>query len=120
MAAPVVRQYRWDDMPHESVTDQITRKVITGEREMLATIYLKRGAIVPTHQHESEQMSYVLEGSLKFEIEGASYVLRAGDVLTIPSRVPHSAEALEDTVEMDAFSPIRQDWIDKTDDYFRR
>jgi len=115
-----VRQYRWDEMPHEHVTGEITRKVITGEREMMARVYLKQGAIVPKHDHESEQMTYILEGALKFEIDGGSILLRAGDVLCIPSRVAHKAEALEDTVELDVFSPIRQDWIDKTDDYFRR
>lgn len=107
-------------MPHERVTDEITRKVISGEREMMATVYLKQGAIVPTHEHESEQMTYILEGALKFEIDGAFILLRAGDVLCIPSHVPHKAETIEDTVELDVFSPIRQDWIDKTDDYFRR
>ena len=120
MATPGVRQYRWDDMPHERVTAEITRKVITGEREMMATVYLKQGAIVPTHAHESEQITYILEGALKFEIEGAFIILRAGEVLCIPSRVPHQAETLEDTTELDVFSPIRQDWIDKTDDYFRK
>jgi quercetin dioxygenase-like cupin family protein len=120
MTSPTVRQYRWEDIPHEQVTDEITRKVISGEREMMATVYLKRGAIVPTHDHESEQMTYVLEGALAFDINGRSITLRAGDVLCIPSSVAHKAEALEDTVELDVFSPIRQDWIDKTDDYFRK
>jgi len=115
-----VSQYRWDEMPHERVTDQITRKVISGEREMMATVYLKQGAIVPEHKHESEQMTYILEGALKFDIDGRTITLRAGDVLCIPSWVAHKAEALEETVELDVFSPIRQDWIDKTDDYFRR
>ncbi|MEI6667388.1 MAG: cupin domain-containing protein [Acidobacteriota bacterium] len=120
MATLGVRQYRWDDMPHEAVTATITRKVISGEREMLATVYLKGGAVVPTHEHESEQVSYVLKGALRFDINGSAFVVRAGEVLCIPSRVAHGAEALEDTVELDVFSPIRQDWIDKTDDYFRR
>jgi quercetin dioxygenase-like cupin family protein len=75
---------------------------------------------VPTHEHESEQITYILGGALEFVINGAPIILRAGDVLCIPSRVPHAAEALEDTVELDVFSPIRQDWIDKTDEYFRR
>ena len=119
MATPAVRQYRWDEMAHEQVTGEITRKVISVEREMLATVYLKQGAIVPTHNHESEQITYVLEGALTFDINGASIILHAGDVLCIPSWVAHKAEALEDTVELDVFSPIRQDWIDKTDDYFR-
>lgn len=115
-----VRKYHWDDMPHEPVTDAISRKIVTGEREMLAQVFLKRGAVVPTHDHESEQLTCILSGSLTFEIGGETIVLRAGDVLCIPSRVPHQATATEDTVELDVFSPIRQDWLDKTDDYFRR
>jgi quercetin dioxygenase-like cupin family protein len=98
----------------------ISRKIVSGEREMLAQIWLKKGAIVPTHEHESEQLSYVLEGALKFFIGGEEFIVRAGEVLHIPSSLPHQAEALDDTFEIDVFSPIRQDWIDKTDDYFRR
>lgn len=115
-----VRQFRWDEIELEKVTEMISRKVVSGEKEMLAQIYLKKGAIVPTHAHESEQMSYVLQGALKFLIEGEETVIREGEVLHIPSMVPHQAEALEDTFELDVFSPIRQDWLDKTDDYFRQ
>ncbi len=115
-----VRLYRWDELTLEKVTEMISRKIVTGEREMLAQIYLKKGAVVPMHAHESEQMTYVLQGSLKFRIGGEDLVVRDGEVLHIPSWVPHQAEALEDTFELDLFSPIRQDWLDKTDDYFRR
>ena len=115
-----ISQYRWDDIASEKVTEMISRKVVTGEREMLAQIWLKKGAIVPTHAHESEQISYVLQGTLKFTIQGEAFIVREGDVLHIPSMVPHQAEALDDCFEMDVFSPIRQDWLDKTDDYFRR
>jgi quercetin dioxygenase-like cupin family protein len=115
-----ISQYRWDDIASEKVTDLISRKVVTGEREMLAQIWLKQGAIVPTHAHESEQISYVLQGALKFTIQGEEFIVREGEVLHIPSMVPHQAEALDDCFEMDVFSPIRQDWLDKTDDYFRR
>ena len=96
----------------------ISRKIITGEREMVTQIYLKRGAIVPMHSHESEQMTYVLQGGLRFLINGEEITVREGEVLHIPSWVPHQAEAIDDTFEMDIFSPIRQDWLDGTDSYF--
>ena len=115
-----VSQYRWDELASEKVTEMISRKIVTGEREMLAQIWLKKGAIVPAHSHESEQISYVIQGALKFTILGEEFTVREGEVLHIPSNVPHQAEALDDCFEMDVFSPIRQDWLDKTDDYFRR
>ena len=115
-----ISQYRWDEIASEKVTEMISRKIVTGEREMLAQIWLKKGAIVPTHSHESEQISYVIQGALKFTIQGEEFIVREGEVLHIPSNVPHQAEALDDCFEMDVFSPIRQDWLDKTDDYFRR
>ena len=115
-----ISQYRWDEIASEKVTEMISRKIVTGEREMLAQIWLKKGAIVPTHSHESEQISYVIQGALKFTIQGEEFIVREGEVLHIPSSVPHQAEALDDTFELDVFSPIRQDWLDKTDHYFRR
>ena len=96
----------------------ISRKIVTGEREMLAQIYLKKGALVPMHSHESEQMTYVLQGALKFLVGGEEITVREGEVLHIPSWVEHQAEALDDTFELDLFSPIRQDWLDHTDTYF--
>lgn len=114
-----IRQFRWDEIELEKVTEMISRKIVTGEKEMLAQIYLKKGALVPMHDHVSEQMTYILQGALKFLIDGEDIVVREGEVLHIPSSVPHQAEALEDTFELDVFSPIRQDWLDKTDDYFR-
>lgn len=113
-----IRLYRWDEIELEKVTEMISRKFVHGEREMLAQIYLKKGALVPMHSHESEQITYVLQGALKFQIGGEEILVREGEVLTIPSWVEHQAEAMEDTFELDIFSPIRQDWIDKTDDYF--
>ena len=96
----------------------ISRKIVTGDREMLAQIYLKKGALVPMHSHESEQMTYVLQGAMKFLVGGEEITLREGEVLHIPSWVEHQAEALDDTFELDVFSPIRQDWLDHTDTYF--
>lgn len=109
---------RWDELALEKVTEMISRKVVTGEREMLAQIYLKKGCVVPMHSHESEQITYVLQGALRFLIDGEQITVREGEVLLIPSWVEHQAEALDDTFELDVFSPIRQDWIDKTDTYF--
>jgi unsaturated pyranuronate lyase len=118
-----VRHFRWDDMPKERVNDQLDRRLITGERMMLAHVYLKKGAIVPLHSHENEQLTYILEGALRFWIgseTGETLVVRAGEVLVIPSNVPHKAEAVEDTLDVDIFCPPRQDWLDKTDAYLRR
>ncbi len=117
------RSYRWDDMPKERVTDSLDRRLITGERMMLAHVYLKKGCVVPQHSHENEQLTYILEGALHFWIgeDGSEEVtVRAGEVLVIPSNVLHKAEALEDTLDVDIFSPPRQDWLDKTDDYLRK
>ena len=113
-----VTLHRWDEIALEKVTEMISRKIITGDRQMVTQIYLKRGAIVPMHEHESEQMTYVLSGALRFLIGGEEIIVREGDVLHIPSWLPHQAEALDDTFEMDIFSPVRQDWLDRTEEYF--
>lgn len=118
-----VKWYRWDDMPKENVTEMLDRRLITGERMMLAHVYLKKGAIVPQHSHENEQLTYILKGALRFwigEDELEVVDVREGEVLVIPSHVKHKAEALEDTLDVDIFSPPRQDWLDKTDDYLRQ
>ena len=120
MSQKAVSLYRWDELALEKVTEMISRKIITGEREMLAQIYLKKGALVPMHNHESEQITYVLQGALKFLIAGEEITVREGEVLHIPSWVEHQAEALDDTFELDLFAPIRQDWLDHTDAYFHR
>jgi len=123
MSQQSVTFYRWEDMPREKVTDVLDRRLITGENIMLTHVYLKKGAIVQQHNHHNEQITYILQGGLRFWIgEDESEVIdvRAGEVLHIPSFVKHKAEALEDTVDVDVFSPPRQDWLDKTDDYLRR
>ena len=111
-----VSLYRWDELALEKVTEMISRKIVSGEREMLAQIYLKRGALVPMHAHESEQMTYILQGALRFLIAGEEITVREGEVLHIPSRVPHQSEALEDTLELDVFSPIRTEWVEGADE----
>lgn len=124
MSASGVRHEKWDDIPHETVTSDITRQLFTGERMMLAHVHLDRGAIVPMHSHDNEQLTWVVEGALRFWVgeEGSDdfqeLVVQAGEVLFIPSGVPHRAEALEDTLDVDIFSPPRQDWLDGTDTYF--
>jgi len=112
-------KYRWADISEEELNPLLTRKLITGERVMLSELVLKKGCVVPAHHHENEQVSYVIRGKLKFEVNGREIVLNAGDVLHIPSNVVHSATALEDTLDLDIFSPPRQDWLDGTDDYLR-
>src|SRR5690349_8600753 len=106
-----VTWYRWEEMPREKVS------------AMLARVYLKKGCVVPKHSHENEQLTYILEGALHFWIgddEKEEVVVRAGEVLHIPSLVPHKAEALEDTLDVDVFSPPREDWLNKTDSYLRK
>ena len=118
-----VRHYRWKEVERERVTDMLDRQLITGDRMMLAHVHLKKGCIVPRHSHENEQITWIVEGALRFWIgeDGAEeIVVNAGEVLHIPSNVPHKAEALEDTLDVDVFSPPRQDWLDKTDAYLRR
>lgn len=106
------RLYRWDEIALEKVTEMVSRKMVIGAHGMLTQIYLKRGAVVPLHAHDSEQMTYVLQGALKFLVEGEETIVREGEVLHILANVPHQSEALEDTFELDVFSPIRHDWVD--------
>lgn len=120
---PQATHYQLEDMPKERVSDVLERRLISGDKLMLAYVYLKQGCLVPLHEHEHEQMTYVLSGALRFRIgaeDGEEIIVRAGEVLHTPSHVPHMAEALEDTVGLDAFSPPRQDWLDKSDDYLRQ
>jgi quercetin dioxygenase-like cupin family protein len=111
MTQPTVTLHRWDEIALEKVTEMISRKIVVGDREMVAQISLKRGALVPRHSHESEQMTFVLQGAIRFLVGGEEITVREGEVLHIPSWVEHQQEALEDTFELDIFSPIRQDWI---------
>ena len=110
----------WDSVPLETMSDVISRKIVSGDKAMVAQVFFKKGAVVPLHHHASEQITYILDGALKFELEGREVVVRKGEVLTIPSNVPHRAVAIEDTVDLDIFSPIRTDWLKKDDAYLRR
>ena len=115
-----MKHYTWDSVPLEVMSEVISRKVISGQKAMVAQVFLKKDAVVPEHHHESEQITYILEGALKFELEGREVTVRQGEVLLIPSNVPHRAVALEDTLDLDIFSPIRTDWLTKDDAYLRR
>ncbi len=116
----------WNDIPLEHLSPLITRKLVYNDRLMLAQVFLKAGAIVPAHEHHNEQGTYILEGCLRFwlgehaDAPGETYTdIHAGEVLMIPGGLRHRALALEDTLDLDVFTPPRQDWIDKTDDYLR-
>jgi quercetin dioxygenase-like cupin family protein len=111
-----VRLHRWDEIALDKVTEMLSRKIVTGEREMLVQVYIKRGCLVPLHAHESEQMTYVLQGALKFLVAGEEITVREGEVIHIPSGIEHQSEALEDTFELDVFSPIRAEWLTPGDD----
>lgn len=115
-----MRHFVWNDISNEVLNPNVSRKVITGEKAMVAQVFIAKDAVIPTHQHESEQITYILEGALKFFLEGQEVVVHAGEVLHIPSNVPHRAVALEDTLDLDIFSPIRLDWLTGQDDYLRR
>ncbi len=103
--------HRWENIAPDKVTAMISRKVVSGAREMLVQVYLKKGAMIPKHAHESEQMTYVLQGRVKFLVAGDEVLVSEGEVLVIPSGVEHQAEVLDDTFEIDFFSPARQDWL---------
>jgi quercetin dioxygenase-like cupin family protein len=116
------RLYRWDDLPKEMLKPDLGRRLISTDRMMIAHVYLDEGCVVPLHSHENEQLTYILEGVLRFFLgEDASEVVdvRAGEVLHIPSNVPHRAEALEQTLDVDIFCPPRADWLEGTDAYLR-
>ena len=115
-----MEHYTWDSVPLEVMSDLISRKVVSGDKAMVAQVFLKKDAVVPEHHHESEQLTYILDGALKFQLEGREVIVRKGEVLRIPSNVPHRAVALEDTLDLDVFSPIRADWLTKDDAYLRR
>ena len=120
MASTTVTVHRWSDIAEEKINPLIARKFITAERITMAHFTLKRGSTVPQHAHENEQVSYIVSGALKFVMDDREIVVRGGELIQIAPNVPHAAEVVEDCVAIDVFSPVRQDWIDKTDTYFRR
>ncbi|HEY0780256.1 MAG TPA: cupin domain-containing protein [Gemmatirosa sp.] len=122
-ADATARHIRWEDLPREQVTPQLARRLVTSERMMLAQVYLEAGAVVPKHSHENEQITWIVEGALRFHLGedgGQEVIVRAGEVLVIPSHLPHAAVALEATLDVDIFCPPRADWLDGTDTYFHQ
>jgi len=114
-----MQYHSWDSIPLEVLSGVFSRKIITGEKVMIAQVFVKKGGVVPEHHHENEQLSCVLEGLFKFEIEGREVLVHAGEVLVIPSHVPHRVIAMEDSLSLDIFSPIRKDWLAGDDAYLR-
>lgn len=122
MSKSSIRHIPWNSIPKEKLNPLLHRRLITGEKAMLAHVYLDKGAIVPLHSHHNEQFTYVIDGALHFWIgddESEELVVRSGEVLHLPAYVPHKAEALEDTLDLDIFVPPREDWLSGTDDYLR-
>ncbi len=111
---------QWDQVPVEPLNPLLSRQMVVGTNIMVARVLMKKGAVVPMHHHHNEQVSYIESGALQFTIEGKEVTVRGGECLCIPPNVPHSAVALEDTVDIDYFNPPREDWLNKTDDYLRR
>ncbi len=120
MSAKSPLHHRWTDLPAEALTESIGRRYFTGDRVTVARFELKRGGVVPRHAHENEQVSCVLSGALKFQFDEREVIVGAGEVMQIPGGIAHAVTVLEDTLVLDVFSPVRQDWIDGTDTYFTR
>lgn len=116
---PELKYVAWNSIALEDLNPLLQRQFVVGQEIMLARVLLRKGCVVPEHSHPNEQVTYILEGALKFWIDGREIVVRAGEVLTIPPGMPHKAEAMEDTVDLDVFNPPRADWMNKTDAYLR-
>ena len=115
-----LKYFRWNEVEMEHLNPLIDRQMVVGQTMMAARVLMKKGAHVPLHHHINEQVTYILEGALKFAINGQEIVVSTGQVLCIPPNMPHEAWALEDTVDLDIFNPPRADWLNKTDDYLRQ
>jgi quercetin dioxygenase-like cupin family protein len=110
----------WENVKKEMLNEKFSRKYVTGEKAMVAQLGLSKDCVVPLHHHESEQISMVVQGAVKFELEGKEVTVRTGEVLVIPSNVPHNARAVEDSTVIEVFSPIRHDWLTGADNYLRK
>ena len=122
MAMESFHTINWDDVELETVNANMRRRIVTGERMTVAKIYLKDGFLVPLHSHENEQITQVVAGRMRFAFgDDRSEVMELGpgDVVVIPSNLPHEALAIGDVEEMDMWTPRRDDWLDGTDDYLR-
>ncbi len=116
----MLKHFKWNDVELEALKPDLGRQLVVGQDMMLARVLLKKGCVVPEHSHSNEQLTYILEGALRFTIDGREIDVKAGEVLCIPRNMPHAALALEDTVDLDVFNPPRADWLNKTDDYLRK
>jgi len=116
---PELKYFRWKDIELENLNPLLQRQFVVGDTMMVARVLLKKGSYVPKHSHVNEQITYILEGALKFGIDGDEIIVSAGEVLCIPPNMPHDALAIEDTVDLDIFNPPRADWINKSDAYLR-
>jgi quercetin dioxygenase-like cupin family protein len=114
------RHYRFSDMKEEWLNEKLSRRLVVGKNEMLGYVILKKGCYVPAHKHVSEQITIILKGALEFDTQGKKIVVSEGETLVIPPWVEHAAVALEDTVDIDCFSPLREDWLSGNDEYLRR
>jgi quercetin dioxygenase-like cupin family protein len=117
--AAALQYIPWRTIPLEDLNPLLQRQFVVGQEIMVARVLLKKGCVVPEHSHHNEQLTYILDGALKFWIDGKEIVVHSGEVLCIPANMPHKAEAMEDTVDLDIFNPPRADWINKTDQYLR-
>jgi quercetin dioxygenase-like cupin family protein len=115
-----IKKYSWDKVKREQLSDTFVRRMIYGDRVMVAQLDIKKGSVVPEHSHENEQVTWIMKGKLRLTLEGKDIDVGEGEVLVIPSNVKHSAIALEDTLDVDIFNPVRSDWINGTDSYLRK
>ena len=114
-----VRLLKYSDLREEWLSESVSRRLVVGRNEMLGYVFIKKGGIVPAHKHVSEQISIILKGGLRFTINGKEIVVNQGEILVIPPNVEHLAVALKDTLDLDCFSPLREDWLSGKDAYLR-
>nr|WP_315149850.1 cupin domain-containing protein [uncultured Flavobacterium sp.] len=113
-----VNHFSMDTLKYEKMMDKVERKYAYGSMGMIAYFKLEKGAHIPKHKHPNEQITHILEGKVKVAINGVEYIVKKGDVLIIPPNIEHEFWALEDTLDMDMFAPLRMDWLNKTETYF--
>ncbi len=114
-----LRHIPWRSVAIETLNPLLGLQFVVGQKIMVARVLLKKGCVVPEHSHPNEQVTYILDGALKFWIDGKEIIVNSGEVLTIPPNMPHKAEALLDTIDLDIFDPPRADWMNKTNTYLR-
>lgn len=115
-----MKRHSWKEIEREQLSEKVARQVIHAERITVARIYLSKGAVVPRHSHENEQVTLLDSGRLRFSFDGGDMLLEAGQAMQIPPNAPHGVEALEDSAAVDLFVPVRQDWVRGDDSYLRR